>query len=222
VRAELKDKDPQNRLLARQSRFRLPAELIRDEGLAVSGLLSPKIGGPSVHPPQPESVAKEAFETPWMASRGADRYRRGIYTWLQRTAPFAQFLTFDAPDPTRACARRERSNTPLQALTLLNDPVFVEMAQALVERLFRGRPNLLPEERIDYAYRLCLGRPAEPTEVTRLSHYLESQDNQFKKERDSATAFLPWQLGGLSEEQSAAWAGVASIILNLDEFMTRE
>ncbi|HUQ93668.1 MAG TPA: PSD1 and planctomycete cytochrome C domain-containing protein [Bryobacteraceae bacterium] len=222
VRPDLREKDPQNQLLARQSRLRLPAEIIRDQGLAVSGLLSPKIGGPSVHPPQPAAVAMEAFETPWTASRGPDRYRRGIYTWLQRTAPFAQFLTFDAPDPTRACARRERSNTPLQALTLLNDPVFVEMAQAFAERLLRERPDLSPEQRIDYAYRISLGRPARPAEVTRLRQYFDAQRAIFLKERDSASTFFGWSVANLGKEEIAAWAGVASVILNLDEFVTRE
>jgi hypothetical protein len=222
IRAELREKDPQNRLFARQNRFRLPAELVRDTALAASGLLSPKIGGPSVRPPQPEAVTKEAFETPWVVSQGADRYRRGIYTWLQRTAPFAQFLTFDAPDPTRSCARRERSNTPLQALTLLNDPVFVEMAQALAERLFRERPRASTDERIDYAYRLCVNRPARPAEVARLRKYLDAQRTQLEKERDSARSFLPWRLETVAVEEGAAWAGLASIVLNLDAFVTRE
>ena len=222
VRPDLREKDSQNRLLARQNRFRLPAELVRDAALAASGLLSPKIGGPSVRPPQPEAVTKEAFETPWVASHGADRYRRGIYTWLQRTAPFAQFVTFDAPDPTRSCARRERSNTPLQALTLLNDPVFVEMAQALTERLFRERPRASADERIDYAYRLCANRPAKPEELARLRKYLDTQRTQFEKERDSAASFLPFRLEGVPAEEGAAWAGLASIILNLDAFVTRE
>jgi hypothetical protein len=222
ARDDLREKDPQNRLLARQARFRLPADLVRDNGLTVSGLLSRKIGGPSVRPPQPEAVAKEAFETPWAPSEGADRYRRGIYTWLQRTAPFAQLVTFDAPDPTRSCARRERSNTPLQALTLLNDPVFVEMAQALTERLFREQPGASPEQRIDYAYRLCLNRPAKPAEIARLRKYLAAQKTQFATERDSAASFFPWTIENVPADEAAAWAGVSSILLNLDAFMTRE
>jgi hypothetical protein len=222
VRPDLRERDPQNRLLARQSRFRLPAELVRDNGLAVSGLLSRKVGGPSVRPPQPEAVAKEALEAAWVPSEGADRYRRGIYTWLQRTAPFAQFVTFDAPDPTRSCARRERSNTPLQALTLLNDPVFVEMAHALAERLLREQPDASPEQRIDYAYRLCLNRPAKPAEVERLRKYLNDQRSQFEKERDSAASFFPWRMESVSADETAAWAGLSSILLNLDAFVTRE
>jgi hypothetical protein len=221
-RPEVREKDPQNEFLARQSRLRLPAEIIRDQGLAISGLLSPTVGGPSVHPPQPAAVAMEAFETPWVASRGADRYRRGIYTWIQRTAPFAQFITFDAPDPTRACSRRERSNTPLQALTLLNDPVFIEMAQAFTDRLFREHADMPPEERISLAYRSALGRQAKPAEVKRLLQYLEAQRAMFVKEGGSATSFFNWSVANLSREESAAWAGLASILFNLDEFLTRE
>jgi hypothetical protein len=175
-----------------------------------------------VRPPQPEAVAKEAFDTGWVVSSGPDRYRRGIYTWLQRTAPFAQFLTFDAPDPTRSCARRERSNTPLQALTLLNDPVFVEMAQALTERIFREQPAASAEARIDYAYRLCLNREPRPLETGRLLKYLDAQRAQFAKEKDSATSFFAWRVDGVSPEEAAAWAGVSSILLNLDAFVTRE
>jgi hypothetical protein len=222
IRPDSGDKDTQNQLLSRQSRLRLPAEIIRDQGLAVSGLLSRKIGGPSVHPPQPAAVAMEGLETQWVESQGPDRYRRGIYTWLQRTAPFAQFLTFDAPDPIRSCARRERSNTPLQALTLLNDPVFVEMAQAFAERSFRERPGASTDERIDYAYRVGLGRPATPTEGARLRDYFEAQRALFAREPGSASKFFGWRVGNLSPEESAAWAGVTSVILNLDEFLTRE
>ncbi|MFN0170863.1 MAG: DUF1549 and DUF1553 domain-containing protein, partial [Bryobacteraceae bacterium] len=216
----LRTGDPNNRLLARQSRLRLPAEMLRDCGLAVSGLLSPKIGGPSVRPPQPEAVTKEAFETPWVASAGADRYRRGLYTWIQRTAPFAQWVTFDAPDPARSCSRRERSNTPLQALTVLNDPVFVEMAQALAERILRE--NGSDAERIDRMFVLCLGRPARAPERDRLLAYLAGQRARFAAEKDAAGRFFGFPVEGVSPENAAAWAGAASIVLNLDEFLTRE
>jgi hypothetical protein len=130
ARPELLTRDPHNRMLARQASLRLSAEQIRDAALAVSGLLNPALGGPSVYPPQPESVAKEGFENHWTASQGRNRYRRGLYTFIQRTSPFAQNVLFDAPPLSRICTRRERSDTPLQALTLLNDEVFVEAAQA--------------------------------------------------------------------------------------------
>src|SRR5437899_9410897 len=135
----------------------LSTEMIRDSSLAVSGLLSTTVGGPSVHPPQPESVTKQAFETPWVESTGPDRYRRGLYTWLQRTAPYAQLINFDAPDPVRTCSRRERSDTPLQALNLLNDPVFFEAAQALAMRILAEKPGSAAD-RIRYGFELCLMR----------------------------------------------------------------
>ena len=137
ARPELDSLDPQNKLVARQVRLRLSGEAVRDSALAVSGLLNRTIGGPSVKPPQPESVSKEGYANSWEPSLGADRYRRGLYTFIQRTSPFAQFVTFDLPDTSRSCTHRERSNTPLQALNLLNDPNFFEAAQALALRIQR-------------------------------------------------------------------------------------
>jgi len=198
ARREIETLDSENVLLARQARLRLPAELIRDSALAVSGLLAATIGGPSVRPPQPASVSKEGYDNPWVESTGADRYRRGIYTWLQRTTPYAQMVTFDAADVNRSCSRRERSNTPLQALTLLNDPVFFEAAQGLAARILSESSGAV-EERIDYGFRLALARPPEPRELKRLLKYVDEQ-----------------------REQDAAWTGLASILLNLDEFITRE
>ena len=161
VRPELAGVDPSNRLLARQSRLRLEAEAIRDVALSVSGLLSRKIGGPSVFPYQPEGIMKgRADRGVWVESPGADRYRRGMYTHFWRLTPHPFLRLFDAPDATAACTRRIRTNTPLQALTLLNDPTFTECARALADRL----RNDVPEgdrERIRHAFRLCLGR--EPT-----------------------------------------------------------
>src|SRR5207302_2501808 len=126
-------KDPQNVLLARGPRFRIEAELVRDVALRMGGLLSDRLGGPSVFPPQPSGVTSEGTYGPlqWKVSEGEDRYRRGLYTFSKRTAPYAMFTTFDAPSGEACCPRREVSNTPLQALTLLNDAVFVEAAQAL-------------------------------------------------------------------------------------------
>src|SRR5439155_10152115 len=119
------------------------------------GLLNPTVGGPSVRPPQPQSVSKEGFDNKWETSAGADRYRRGLYTFIQRTSPFAQFVTFDFPDSTRSCTRRERSNTPLQALDLLNDPVFVEAAQALAARVLREESGGA-EQRLERTFLLAL------------------------------------------------------------------
>ncbi|MFO1046060.1 MAG: DUF1549 and DUF1553 domain-containing protein [Planctomycetaceae bacterium] len=200
-RPDLAARDPNNVLLARQSSLRIPAEAVRDSGLAVSGLLSDKLGGPSVYPPQNERVTMEAFgSNAWKPSSGEDRYRRGLYTFIQRTSPFAQSIIFDAPVPLELCTRRDRSNSPLQALTLLNDPVFAEMAKALGERLMRDA-GLSVEDRIRVSIRTTLGRNADGAEVARLKQYLETQQHRPEPER---------------------WENLASILLNLHEFITRD
>ena len=221
ARPELQTRDPNNVLLARQSRVRLPAEAVRDASLAVSGLLSTKVGGPVVRPPQPESVIKESFDIPWEVNEGPDRYRRGLYTFIQRTAPFAQSVTFDMPDPGRTCSRRERSNTPLQSLTLLNDPVFFEAAQALAARVLTEKEGS-PSERIDYAYRLCLARGPDSAERDRLASYLHHQNEILEQEPEAPLAMLPFELEGIDRKQGAAWVALSSVLLNLDEFITRE
>ena len=175
VRPELAGVDPSNRLLARQTRLRLEAEAIRDVALSVSGLLSRKIGGPSVFPYQPEGIMKgRADRGVWVESPGADRYRRGMYTHFWRLTPHPFLRLFDAPDATAACTRRIRTNTPLQALTLLNDPTFTECARALADRL----RNDVPEgdrERIRHAFRLCLGREPTRDELRKVERYLHDQ-----------------------------------------------
>jgi hypothetical protein len=208
VRPELQTRDPDNRLLARQSRLRLPAEHVRDASLAVSGLLETRVGGPSVHPPQPDAVSEAGFDNKWPTSEGADRYRRGLYTFIQRTSPFAQSIIFDAPDPTLPCARRERSNTPLQALTLLNDPVFFEAAQALARRALREQQGTAAQ-RIDYAFRVCVGRSPTATESDRLVTYHHRQEDILRNE-------------SIEDVHFEAWVGICGILLNLDEFITRE
>lgn len=218
---ELIARDPQNILLARQSRWRLSAEAVRDNALAVSGLLSRTVGGPSVKPPQPASVSKEGFRNEWVASRGADRYRRGLYTFLQRTSPFSQFVTFDLPDSSRSCTRRERSNTPLQALQLLNDPLFVEASRALASRILREAPP--PDDfRLKHAFVLVLARAPEPAEAARLLAYLEQQKAIFQAEPQSAAELLSDPLPAAECARHAAWVAVASVLLNLDETVTRE
>jgi len=202
-------------------RQRLPAELIRDNALAVSGLLNRRIGGPSVRPPQPASVIKEAFGAKWEASKGTNRYRRGLYTFIQRTAPFGQMVTFDFPDNNQPCARRERSNTPLQALNLLNDPVFFECAQALAARVLH-EADATTRERLAHAFLLCLARPPTPAERTRLEKYLKAQTTIFENNPDAAKAMAGKPLGGCELAENAAWVGVASVLLNLDEFITKE
>lgn len=217
ARPELATRDPKNRLLARQVRLRLSAESVRDATLAVSGLLSPTVGGPSVKPPQPASVTKEGYSNSWKPSEGADRYRRGLYTWLQRTTPYAQFMTFDMPDMSRVCARRERSNTPLQSLQLLNDPVFFEASQALAARVLREAPGV-DQRRLTHLFALSLSRAPTEAESARLLEYLRRQ-RQLLSETDSSTNETSSK--EISRDETA-WGLVCSVVLNLDEFINRE
>jgi hypothetical protein len=218
VRPELLDRDPRNVWLARQGRWRLSAEQVRDAGLAASGLLNPVVGGPSVKPPQPASVSKEGYANTWEASAGADRYRRGLYTFLQRTSHFAQLVTFDLPDTSRSCARRERTNTPLQALTLLNDPVFFEMAVALAARVTREIAENDDARRFDRAWRLTVGRRPTPEERDRMLAFLTQQRELFAADPAAAAELLPPG----SPPVEPAWVTTASVLLNLDEFLERE
>ena len=224
AREDLKTRDPSNLLLARQSRLRLSAESIRDTALSVSGLLSPTIGGKSVRPPQPDSVLELGFGVApdrWIEHVGPDRYRRGLYILFLRTTPYPQLVTFDAPDMVESCSRRLRSNTPLQALNLLNDPVFFEAAQVLAARVLRERPGSVAD-RLDYAYRLSLGRPPRPQEKDRLLRYYEEQKTILNKKRESIEVLFPaLQIEGVDPEEAAVWVGVSRLLLNLEEFITR-
>ena len=220
-RPELKAKDPANTLLARQTRVRLPAELIRDESLAVSGLLSPKIGGPSVRPFQPAGVSELGYGAgvAWEESKGEDRYRRGLYIHFQRTTPYPLLSNFDAPKGDVTVCRRLRSDTPLQALNLLNDPVFLEAARALAFRVTSEAPPDF-NNRLRYAYELTLDRSPTPSEQARLEQFFEKQKAIFEKEPKSVDALAsraaPDRVG------EAAWVTLSSVLLNLDEFITRE
>jgi mono/diheme cytochrome c family protein len=213
ARPELEEVDPDNRLLARQSRLRLDAEVIRDAALAASGLLSPRIGGPSVFPPQPDGVMNLGqMKRKWEADTGPDRYRRGLYTFFWRATPHPSLIVFDAPNSTQACTRRVRSNTPLQALTLLNDRASIEFAEALAARLLDEAP---PDDagRIGLAFRLCLAREPSPKEARTVRALLA-------QERAEAGADGSDSHGG--QESPAAWTTLARVLLNLDEFITRE
>jgi hypothetical protein len=204
ARSDIARLDPRNRLLGRQSRLRLEAEAIRDAALCSSGLLTREIGGPGVYPPQPQSVFRFTQTAKyWKESQGDDRFRRGMYTYFWRSSPYPQLVTFDAPDATTACTRRVRSNTPLQALTLANDAAFYEMAQALGARIVAGSgPG--DDDRVRSAFLLALGREPAATERRRLLAHVAA-------EREDA--------GG---DDSAAWTAAARVLLNLDEFITRE
>jgi uncharacterized protein DUF1549/uncharacterized protein DUF1553/cytochrome c len=219
VTPDLLARDPMNRLLSRGPRFRLEAEQLRDSALKASSLLSPKLGGPSVFPPQPAGVTSEGTYGPlqWKTSEGPDRYRRGLYTFAKRTAPYAMFTTFDGPSGEACVARREVSNTPLQALTLLNDTVFLEAAQAL-GRMIAGRQGSI-EERATYLFRRCLTRPPGGEELSLLVKFYHAQKGRLEsKELDAAA------IAGRGEEDAnerAAWTLLARSLLNLDEAVVK-
>src|SRR5207247_2462938 len=211
ARPELQSRDPYNTLLARQTAFRLPAELIRDSALAASGLLDPEVGGKSTRPYQPESVTKLAFGNndwvKWEESTGKDRYRRGLYIFLQRTAPYPLLANFDAPDSTTPACRRRRSDTPLQALNLLNDPVFLQAAQGLAERILRECPGGF-QKRLSYAYQLTLARQPDAIDSERLLSYFEGQKSILRKDPKAAELLFPVRMTGTDQTEGAAWVGI--------------
>jgi mono/diheme cytochrome c family protein len=225
VTTELLERDPYNRLLARGARFRLEAEMIRDLALATSGLLSRKIGGPSVFPLQPEGVWNTPYSSDrWKPSPGEDRFRRGIYTFIRRTAPYPMFTTFDAPSREQCTVRRVRTNTPLQALTTLNDEAFFVAARAIAKRMTNaGNDNL--QTRISYGFRLCTSRQPTTKELERLTAFYQQQLEKFGKDLQAAKALLKEEENSLSERQTAEMAAltmVANVLLNLDETLTKE
>ncbi len=224
ARPDLAERDPGNRLLARQTAFRLPAELLRDSTLAASGLLYPAVGGPSVFPPQPESVLelKLDYDPVWDESPGKDLYKRGLYIHFQRTTPYPFLQNFDAPDASTPACRRGRSNTPLQALNLLNDPVFFEAAQFLALRILKKLPAASFHDRLDFGFRLCLGRPPSANESEVMLSYLTRQKVILEKEPESVTELLPVGIDGADQTEAATWVALSRVLLNLDEFLTRE
>ena len=223
VSADLAVRDPFNRLLARGPRFRMEAEMLRDYALAVSGLLNPKIGGPSVFPYQPEGVWSNPYsEDKWVVSKDGDQFRRGLYTFWRRTAPYASFMVFDAPSREVSCERRPRTNTPLQALATLNDPAFTAAAVALARKIVAdgGRTD---RERLVYAFRRCLGRAPTRDEERVLTSLWKTARDRFIAEPDKAKAtlqILPGEAHG-DPADVAAWFVVANALLNLDETLTK-
>lgn len=231
VTPDLYTRDPYNRLLARGPRFRVEAEIVRDIALAASGLLNPKIGGPSVYPPAPEFlfVPPASFDPKiWNEAKGEDRYRRAIYTFRYRSVPYPMLQTFDAPNGDFSCVRRVRSNTPLQALTTLNEPLFVESARALALRTLREGGET-DAQRLTYAFRRCLARKPTQPEAAELLSVLNKQTQRL------ADGWLsPWDLAGYDSTQRpqlpksatpvqlAAWTIVCRVLLNLDETITKE
>jgi hypothetical protein len=223
-RPELLERDPGNVLLARQNRFHIEAENVRDVYLAASGLLNPAIGGPSVRPPLPADIAAIGYanSVKWKESAGADRYRRGLYIFFQRTVPYPMLITFDAPAANLACTRRERSNTPLQALTLLNDPVFYECAQALGRQL-AGEPFPDVPARIKRAFERCLGREPTRAESVRLQTFYEGQLRLTgANPGDAARIVNDPKIEASRVPETAALVALARTLMNLDEFVTRE
>jgi mono/diheme cytochrome c family protein len=213
LRPEAQAADPGNHLLWRQARLRLDAELIRDAALFSSGLLTQRIGGPSVFPPQPDGVMTLGqMKRPWKADTGSNRYRRGLYTYFWRATPHPFLTMFDAPGGVQSCTRRLRSDTPLQALTLLNDSAFVEIARALAARVLSECPEPATDRaRMGHAVRLCLGRAASEHEIAILANVLA-------KERAERAGAAPLSAGA----PPPGWVTVARVLLNLDEFVTRE
>jgi hypothetical protein len=194
--------------------------MVRDTALAVSGLLSPKIGGPSVFPPQPEGIWDRPYsDARWETSDGPDRYRRGLYTYLRRTAPYPSLVTFDAPSRELCTARRVQTNTPLQALTTLNDPAFFEAAQALAGRILSEAPKD-DRARGRHGFRLCTSRAPEDAELEELLALHARQLERFRSAPEAALAVAGSPEGDAPER--AAWTIVANVLLNLDETLTRE
>ena len=218
--------DPLNRLLSRGPRYRVDAEMVRDMMLKASGLLSEKMYGPSVYPPQPASVTALAYgNTRWPVSSGEDRYRRSIYTFSKRTAPFAAFTVFDSPTGESCIARRDRSNSPLQALTLLNDEMYLEMSRALASRMINKAGPSSPE-RATYIFRRLLTRPPQPRELSSILKFQAAQAKRLESGELEAVKIIHRKkaVAGKAppaDNQLAAWIMTARALMNLDEAITR-
>jgi mono/diheme cytochrome c family protein len=229
VSPQLLEKDPANRLLARGPRFRVDAEIVRDIALQASGLLNDKVGGPSVFPPAPEFLfLPPASYGPknWIEEKGDNRYRRALYTFRFRSVPYPMLQIFDAPNGDFSCVRRSRSNTPLQALVTLNEPMFVETARGLAAEALKNG-GATDEQRLTYAFRRCVSRRPAEKEVAMLNAFLEKQ-----RKRAAEGWFSAWDLTGFNGDKKlagsttpaefAAWTAVSRALLSLDETITKE
>ncbi len=216
TRPELNELDPRNTLLARQNRLRAEGEIVRDLHLAAGGLLADKVGGPSVFPPMPPEIAALSYANnfKWNESKGEDRYRRGMYTFFKRTAPYPDLMTFDCPDANIASVRRTVSNTPLQALTTLNAGTFTEAASALAKRVLKEQ-SVDDAERMARAFRLSLVRPPQPKETQVLLGLLAEARAYYSAHPEDAKKVA-------TDPESAAWTTTARILLNTDELITRD
>jgi mono/diheme cytochrome c family protein len=222
---ELRARDDQNLLLARGPRFRLDAETIRDNALAASGLLSHKAFGPPIRPFQPEGlwIKIGGAKVEYRISPGEDRYRRGVYVIWKRGAPYPSFVNFDASARLACTVKRSRSNTPLQALTLLNDPVYVEAAMALARRIVTDRPDADIDARISHAFRLCLARAPSSAEAKTLRMLFDAQQEAGRADAKAVAQLLKTYPApqGIAPAEFAAWYAVATALLNLDEMITK-
>ena len=234
-RPELSERDPLNEWLSHQNRLRVEGEIVRDAALTASGLIKLKVGGPSVRPPQPKEIAGLGYanQVKWQTSEGEDRYRRGLYTFFQRTVPYPMLITFDSPDSNVSCVRRNRSNTPLQALTLWNDPVFHECSQALGKRIVQHEtttglapddgPHNVIDRRMEFSFLASLGRLPDEQDREALLQFLEMQTRILKTDIPASQidcrGLTRWPINLPSSWQ--CWTTVARTLLNLDEFVTR-
>ena len=221
----LREADPRNQLLSRGARFRLGAEAVRDQALSVAGLLSEKMGGPPVMPPQPAGLWRTTYNSKsWVDAEGEDRFRRGLYTYLKRTTPYPSMLTFDGGSGEVCQVRRIRTNTPLQALVTLNDPVYLEAAAGLARRMMATAGN--PQSRVARGLRLALIRPLRQGETLPLIALQKDVQKEFSAAPEKAEALLKSTRAtpppGVGRPEFAAWIVTASAILNLDEFLTRK
>jgi hypothetical protein len=225
----LLEKDPHNRLLARGPRLRVDAEIVRDIALSASGLLDPKLGGPSIYTPAPAFLFKPpASYGPfnWVDAQGSDRYRRALYTFRRRSTPYPMLQNFDAPNGDFSCVRRNRTNTPLQALTTLNEPIFMDCARALAARALKegGKSDA---ERLTYAFRLCVSRTPDDAEKATLTALLDKERRRIGSGAFSAVEVATGRrdapiLDGLRADELATYTIVARVLLNLDETVTKE
>jgi hypothetical protein len=231
VTPELLRKDPANRLLARGPRFRVEGEVVRDVALAASGLLNPKLGGPPVYPPAPDFLFKPPVSygpKTWTEDKGAERYRRALYTFRFRSVPYPVLTSFDTPNGDASCVRRVRSNTPLQALATLNETLFLECARGLAQKAL-AEGGGADRDRAVYAFRSCTGRKPSEKELDVLLTFLSKQTGKF-----AAPDAKPWDLAandpahppelpdGVTPAQAAAWTALSRLLLNLDETITKE
>jgi hypothetical protein len=231
VTPELEERDPYNRLLARGPRFRVDAEIVRDIALSASGLLNPEVGGPSVFPPAPTFLFLPPVSyspKPWIESAGTEVYRRALYTFRYRSVPYPVLETFDAPNGDMSCVRRARSNTPLQALATLNEPISLEAARALAAHALTDG-GLTDDQRLVYAFRRCVARPPSKAERDGLLSFLQKETQRYQNGElnpwdllDGNDALAPLLPKNVTPAQVAGWTAVSRVLLNLDETITKE